>query len=98
MVPEELQHNFGCVLADPPFVTEEVLKSYTVTAKKLLKKGKLSSFQLKINKPFDGKTDGKMILSSIAENASILSELLALNPCHFKPHIPNLVINVIVNE
>jgi hypothetical protein len=34
---------------------------------------------------------GKVIASTVAENESLLSELLATKPCNFKPSIPHLI-------
>ena len=47
---------FDFVLADPPFITEEVWQKYAVAIKKLIKKDQ------------DGKIIGNILLSTIDEN------------------------------
>lgn len=37
------------------------------------------------------KPEGKLILSSIMENAAMLNELLGVHPVAFKPSIPHLI-------
>ena len=58
------------VVVDPPFVTEGVWESYSETTKLLLKKGYGS----------DGTPTGKVILTTLAENADMLKRLLSAEP------------------
>ena len=58
------------VVVDPPFITEGVWESYSKTTKLLLKKGYSS----------DGTPNGKVILTTLAENADMLKCLLDAEP------------------
>lgn len=61
---------------DPPFITAEVWRQYAVSANLLLQKSPLTR---------------NIILTTIAENQALLSELLRVVPVTFRPSIPNLV-------
>ena len=58
------------VVVDPPFITEGVWESYSKTTKVLLKKGYST----------DGTPNGKVILTTLAENADMLKCLLGAEP------------------
>ena len=58
------------VVVDPPFITEGVWENYSKTTKLLLKKGYSS----------DGTPIGKVILTTLAENADMLKCLLGAEP------------------
>jgi len=73
-LPAHLQGAFKSVVIDPPYVTEEVWRSYATTAKWLL--------------PEDG--SGLILGTTIIENAPLLEELLGVRPNVFLPSIPNL--------
>mmetsp|Transcript_58980 Transcript_58980/g.140827 ORF Transcript_58980/g.140827 Transcript_58980/m.140827 type:complete len:184 (+) Transcript_58980:113-664(+) len=73
--PDELRGFFQCVVVDPPFITRDAYEKYARTVKLLL--------------PEDG--SGKIVLSTIAENAGMLEELLGVRMQAFQPSIPNLV-------
>lgn len=70
-----MHHEFDCVVIDPPFVTAEVWAKYAEAAHLLLLK--------------DG--GGKIILSTIPENAAMLKEMLNVKPQAFQPSVPHLV-------
>ncbi|CAM9116743.1 unnamed protein product [Ascophyllum nodosum] len=63
------------VVVDPPFITREVWEQYAAAARLLLRPGGA----------------GRVLCSTISENASSMNELLGATPCKFKPSIPNLV-------
>eukprot|EP00898_Chlorokybus_atmophyticus_P009068 jgi/Chlat1/9162/Chrsp97S08439 len=77
--PEELDaslhHRFDYIVIDPPFITPQCWRNYAQTARLLASE--------------TGKSN--ILLSTIAENANLLHELLAVSPCEFKPSIPHLV-------
>jgi Probable N6-adenine methyltransferase len=58
------------VVVDPPFITQGVWESYSVTTKLLLKKGYSS----------DGTPNGRVILTTLEENADMLKCLLGAEP------------------
>lgn len=58
------------VVVDPPFITHAVWENYAVTTKMLLKKGSSS----------DGSPLGKVILTTLQENAEMLQNLLGAKP------------------
>ena len=66
---------------DPPFIVHDVWKKYAQTAKLLLKSG------------FDktGNPLGKVVLTTVRENADLLNELFGVTPTAFQPSIPHLV-------
>mmetsp|Transcript_14334 Transcript_14334/g.21473 ORF Transcript_14334/g.21473 Transcript_14334/m.21473 type:complete len:187 (-) Transcript_14334:149-709(-) len=80
-VPPELLHTFDVVVIDPPFITHEVWTKYGITAELLLKEGRLD----------DGSPRGKVIGTTVFENAEFLKGLLGLTPTNFLPSIPHLV-------
>jgi hypothetical protein len=80
IVPPELHHAFDLVIIDPPYITREVWSKYALTAKLLLCQG------CEGNKP-----RGRLLCTSIAENAPMMRELLEVEPRRFRPSIPNLV-------
>ena len=75
------------VLIDPPFITREVWEKYTEAVKLLLKpNGKiLLSTICKSLYTFC------LLTSCLAENESLMMELLGVKSQSFKPSIPNLV-------
>jgi hypothetical protein len=77
--PAELQHTFDVVVIDPPFITREVWEQYAQAAKALLKVDT------------DGNVAGKVIASTIFENAALMKELLNCEPQRYLPSIPHLV-------
>eukprot|EP00928_Gymnodinium_smaydae_P051403 TRINITY_DN34938_c0_g1_i1.p1 TRINITY_DN34938_c0_g1~~TRINITY_DN34938_c0_g1_i1.p1 ORF type:complete len:442 (+),score=107.71 TRINITY_DN34938_c0_g1_i1:47-1327(+) len=80
-VPAELHKSFDLVVIDPPYITREVWSKYAATARLLLKEGADAS----------GAARGRLLCTSIAENAAMLHELLGIEPRRFRPSIPNLV-------
>ena len=58
------------VVVDPPFITEEVWALYATTTKLLMKDG--------VN--IDGSPKGKMILTTLFENATMLKRILNARP------------------
>eukprot|EP00929_Paragymnodinium_shiwhaense_P050265 TRINITY_DN25318_c0_g1_i3.p1 TRINITY_DN25318_c0_g1~~TRINITY_DN25318_c0_g1_i3.p1 ORF type:complete len:392 (+),score=86.99 TRINITY_DN25318_c0_g1_i3:106-1281(+) len=81
-IPQELHHSFDLAVIDPPYITKEVWSKYAVTARLLLKEG---------CDPDTGKPRGRLLCTSIGENAPMLRELLGIEPRRFRPSIPNLV-------
>ena len=79
LIPQEMHGTFDMVVVDPPFITREVWEKYTVAVKLLL--------------PADenGKPKGNIFCSTIDENKDFMKELLDVEPCVFRPSIPNLV-------
>lgn len=63
------------VVVDPPFITQAVWESYAVTSKLLMKKGNNQ----------DGSPSGKVILTTLQENAGFLKDLLGANPTVSNP-------------
>lgn len=80
-VPESLLGACDMVVVDPPFITRDVWEKYATTSKLLLKKGTSES----------GEPCGKVILTTVFENADMLNELLGAKPTAFLPSIPHLV-------
>eukprot|EP00906_Rhabdomonas_costata_P025408 RCo036328 len=74
-LPGELRGQFDYVVVDPPFITEEVWTKYAETVQWLLSEAQ----------------GGKVLCSTIAENAPMMQRLLGLQPIPFKPSIPHLV-------
>jgi len=72
---------FDLVVIDPPFITHEVWTKYAEASRYLLKPGTGE----------DGEPLGKVLGTTIRENADKLKELLGLTPRRFRPSIPNLV-------
>jgi EEF1A lysine methyltransferase 1 len=68
--PEQLKGSFDMVVVDPPFIVEEVWEKYAITSKLLLKKGLAA----------DGSPAGKVILTTVFENAAMLERLLGAKP------------------
>ena len=68
--PKELLGTFDMVVVDPPFITHAVWENYAVTTKLLLKKGTSA----------DGSPSGKVILTTLQENAEFLQILLGAKP------------------
>ena len=93
---EDLMHAFDCVIVDPPFITEEVWRSYAETARFLLPKGSDcdpmspgGSSPVRFARLVG--TRGLFIGTSVIENADLLKELFDAHPTPFLPSIPNLV-------
>ena len=66
-------------MIDPPFITQDVWELYAAAVLKIIKKD------------VDGNITGKILLSTIDENESMLLELLKVNKRKCRPSIPNLV-------
>ena len=79
--PPSLLGTFDLVVVDPPFITHEVWEQYAITSKLLMKKGTAA----------DGSPAGKVILTTVLENAPLLKTLLDATPTAFLPSIPHLV-------
>jgi len=75
-LPSELHGTFDLAVIDPPFITHEVWAKYADAAKLLLKPG--------VDKD-SGEPNGKVIGTTIRENADKLRELLGLRRCKFQP-------------
>ena len=67
------------MLIDPPFITLDVWTKYAQATKRIVKKDQ------------DNKITGKILLSSIEENADMLRDLLGVHKKAFRPSIPNLI-------
>ena len=79
-LPESLYATFDMAVIDPPFITREVWAKYTDAVKLLLKKDENGQ-----------EYKGNLLCSTITENKEFMKELLDVEPCAFKPSIPNLV-------
>ena len=77
---KELLKIFDLIVIDPPFITRAVWEQYTVSAKALLK-----------SSPTYNNNTGRIIGTTVQENAPFMEELLACKAQKFKPSIPNLV-------
>ncbi len=81
---------FDVLVVDPPFIVREVWEKYAVTSKLLLKQGNdtdgkpsqtLSRLKLWFHLHiFTGNPSGKVILTTVIENAPFLLELLGAKP------------------
>ena len=80
-IPTNLLGTFDVVVVDPPFITHEVWQKYATTTKLLMKQGTAT----------DGSPAGKVILTTVAENADLLNRLLGASATAFLPSIPHLV-------
>eukprot|EP00470_Lotharella_oceanica_P012297 CAMPEP_0170190368 /NCGR_PEP_ID=MMETSP0040_2-20121228/49205_1 /TAXON_ID=641309 /ORGANISM="Lotharella oceanica, Strain CCMP622" /LENGTH=161 /DNA_ID=CAMNT_0010438207 /DNA_START=78 /DNA_END=563 /DNA_ORIENTATION=+ len=78
-IPKELHHQFDYVVIDPPFVVEKVLALYAQAAEMLLPEKK------------EGTHSGKILISTLVENAEMVKKLYGVAPCKFQPSIPKLV-------
>ena len=76
-VSPELKGTFNLIVIDPPFITEDVWSKYAITAKLLLKPGNSGQQNL--------------ICTTVQENAPMMHRLLGVQPCSYRPSIPNLV-------
>ena len=76
-MPAALHHTFDYVVIDPPFITEDVWALYAETAHLLLAAA-------------DSPTSPRILLSTIPENLPLLSSLLGVHLCRFRPSIPHL--------
>ncbi len=81
-IPKELHNTFDYVVIDPPFITEEVLTAYAEAAKLLL----IKSTAKKGEPP-----SGKLMISTLVENAKIVEKTMGGKACKFQPSIPKLV-------
>jgi hypothetical protein len=77
---EKLKGKCDMVVIDPPYITREVWEKYTKTAKFLLKDDDDSN-----------PCGGRVLGTTVAENAGFVKELLGATPQVFRPSIPNLV-------
>jgi len=80
-IAEELHHSFDLVVIDPPFITREVWEKYALTARLLLREGVGE----------DGMPCGRLLCTTVRENRAMMLEILQVEPCAFRPSIPNLV-------
>lgn len=72
------------VVIDPPFITKEVWDKYAITAKLLLKtgidnEGTEVAANVDVNF-FAGRPNGKVILTTVLENAPLLKDLFDASP------------------
>ena len=67
------------MLADPPFITEEVWTKYGEAIRKIIRKDE------------QGNIAGRVLLSTIQENEQFLTGLLGVTKRAYKPSIPHLV-------
>ena len=74
-LPAKLLGKCDIVVIDPPFITHEVWRKYAESARLLLPPG----------------GGGKILGTTINENAELLREILQVAPTAFLPSIPNLV-------
>eukprot|EP01032_Pedospumella_encystans_P022133 gene22133-25085_t len=81
-LPAHLHGTFDLVVVDPPFIVREVWEKYAAAVKLLIKTGPACA---------DGSPAGKVILTTVIENAELLKDLLGATPTAFQPSIPNLV-------
>jgi len=82
-LPEELRSQSSMVVLDPPFITEEVWGMYSRAVRWLLKTTK------------DGEEErtgleGRILCTTVSENADRLNRLLGVKKRHFQPSIPSL--------
>jgi EEF1A lysine methyltransferase 1 len=61
---------FDLLVVDPPFIVKEVWEKYAAACKVLAKKGETS----------EGVPLGKVILTTVIENAAFLKDLLGATP------------------
>jgi hypothetical protein len=80
-VPEHLLGKCDMLVIDPPFIVHDVWRKYAETAKLLLRPGVDEN----------GVPLGKVVLTTVIENAELLKEILGATPTTFQPSIPNLV-------
>uniref|UniRef100_A0A7S1G4D1 Uncharacterized protein n=1 Tax=Bicosoecida sp. CB-2014 TaxID=1486930 RepID=A0A7S1G4D1_9STRA len=90
--PEELRHAFDMIVVDPPFITREVWEKYATTMR-LLAKERSGEVDTGAGGEEEKKDEPpcRFLVSTIAENAEMMEELLGVKPQAFKPSIPNLV-------
>ena len=69
------------LVIDPPFIVEDVWRKYAETAKLLLRPGNDEN----------GVPLGKVVCTTILENAALLEDILGVKSTNFQPLIPNLV-------
>lgn len=69
------------LVIDPPFIVHDVWRKYAETAKLLLRPGVDEN----------GVPLGKVVCTTVIENAEVLNEILGVTPTVFQPAIPNLV-------
>lgn len=67
------------MLADPPFITQEVWALYAQAIRKIIRKDE------------QGNITGRVLLSTIEENEQFLTGMLGVQKRAFKPSIPHLV-------
>lgn len=82
-VPVHLHGTCDMAVIDPPFVTHECWQLYVSVARALLQQADDPS-----------STDvfpGKVLATTVAENAQLMHELFGAQPVAFKPCIPHLV-------
>ncbi len=70
-LPAHLHGTFDLVVVDPPFIVREVWEKYADAVKLLIKTGPAKE---------DGSPAGKVILTTVIENAPLLNELLGASP------------------
>ena len=74
-IDPQLLQRFAGVVIDPPFITEEVWRAYAETSRALLLPG----------------DSGRVLATTIAENAPLMLELFKAKPQRWQPSIPHLV-------
>lgn len=95
-IPEELHHAFDMIVVDPPFITREVWEKYATTMRLLAKQPVADGDDAAASSGGAGgeakdEPPCRYLVSTIAENAEMMEELLGVKPQAFKPSIPNLV-------
>jgi EEF1A lysine methyltransferase 1 len=80
-LPEHLLGKCDMLVIDPPFIVEDVWRKYAESASLLLRPGNDEN----------GVPLGKLVCTTILENASLLKDILGIEPTAFQPSIPNLV-------
>lgn len=78
-LPASLLGKCDILVIDPPFITHEVWRKYVETTRLLSPSAA------------DGTMTGKVLGTTVIENASLLHDLLGASPTAFQPSIPNLV-------
>ena len=78
-LPAEWHNTFDMAVIDPPFIMREVWEKYTEASKILL------------TKDDEGNMTGRLLCTTVVENAPFMAELLGVRPIAFRPSIPQLV-------
>ena len=78
-LPKEWHNTFDMAVIDPPFIMREVWEKYVDACKLLL------------TKDDEGNLTGKLLCTTVVENAPFMKELLDVRPIAYRPSIPQLV-------